>query len=149
MAWQTPKTNWGVDVVGSIDFNRIEGNILILHQGNGFNSLEVVTPFLLSGSNYAIDINQYDDVYILSRGTSQTPQLVNLINSENRLKGNKITFILKNPNLVGGDFGFNINGTAQGVYKPIKAPANFTLQDDTAITFVFDGDFWYPITRGI
>ena len=26
MAWQTPKTNWGVEPVGVGDFNRIEGN---------------------------------------------------------------------------------------------------------------------------
>ena len=30
MAWQTPKTNWGVDPVGPGDLNRIEGNIKAL-----------------------------------------------------------------------------------------------------------------------
>ncbi len=33
MAWQTPKTNWGVDPVGPGDFNRIEGNIKALADG--------------------------------------------------------------------------------------------------------------------
>lgn len=28
MAWDTPKTDWGVDVVGSADMNRIENNCL-------------------------------------------------------------------------------------------------------------------------
>ena len=32
MAWQTPKTNWGVDPVGPGDFNRIEGNIKYLKE---------------------------------------------------------------------------------------------------------------------
>lgn len=149
MNWQTPKTNWGVDVVGSVDFNRIEGNIYVLHKGNGFSSLQTMTPFILSGSNYAIDINVFDEVFVLSRGNSQTPQSVNVIYSEDRQAGNKITLILVNPNLVAGSFNYATNGVASGYYKPIKAPGNFIQYDNTAISFVFDGNFWYPIDRSI
>ena len=55
MAWQTPKTNWGVEPVGPGDFNRIEGNAEYLKVQTDTIKTKIGTKRFVTGTTPNID----------------------------------------------------------------------------------------------
>lgn len=132
MSWSTPKTDWGVDVVGSNDMNRIEGNTVSLHKGNGHTSLAIVNP----NASGQLQINETDETFVIDDSTYS----IGLILTENRQPGNKIILLADSctPQFVN-------TGTPTGDYKSIKifGGGTHTMSTDGLVMLVYYNSYWY------
>lgn len=140
MAWDTPKTDWGVDVVGSADFNRIEENIAVLHKGNGQTSLQVI-----AGSE-SLNIGVTDETFVI---TGSSPSVsIKYIYVGTRQPGNKIRLILSDtPDLIHNE-GSVPTGYAALFLTNTSSASNYHASvttapcDNQTIDFTYDGTWW-------
>lgn len=147
MSWTTPKTNWAVDPVAAGDFNRIEGNIAVLHAGNGQNSLQTA----VGAVNLSLP-NATDETFkVEMTGTEQ----ITYIETTNRQAGNRIQLIVASSTL-------SPYATAGAiVHNGSSPPTNYakihvhsyggswgttTIYVCQLITLVYDGVAWHCTT---
>ena len=136
MAWATPKTNWGVDVVNSGDLNRIEENTSVLHKGNGSTTVSTLTT---SGPNYELDIGQTEEVFKIGGATTN----IYSISTTGRQPGNKIFLI----NTTASGIDIDYNQTPPANYAAIKGygGSGLTLLADNIALLIYDGTVWYNL----
>jgi hypothetical protein len=147
MSWVAPKTNWGVDVVSSGDFNRIENNTL--HLRNDFFEMcgckDVTLPI-------RVNSGQYGNITLSSFSMTLQPQTnLKLIRSYCTCWYDSGNPIIPHLSVIGpgstvqydqviNTFGFNditlmTNSTASAVQYTITV-------------FVYDGTTRYQVQQG-
>lgn len=134
MAWSTPETGWGVDVVNSSDMNAIGENLVTLHKGNGQASLTTVNP----DASYQLGINATDETFIIDDNSNA---YIDLILSTGREPGNRIQVL----NQSGGNVGVRHNQDPSGNYKAINhyyTTVPYLIYPYATATFVYDGTIW-------
>jgi hypothetical protein len=144
MSWDTPKVDWGVDVVGNDDFNRIEGNTVTLHKGGGQETLLALNPTVPAGSGL-LDINETDTAFKIKDIGEDA--IIKLILTVNRQPGNQIVLINASAYtlyLIG-------DVTPTGNYKPIHSntSANTTINRGEGVQLVYDGGYWYVVRNTV
>ena len=133
MSWNTPKTDWATDTgIGSADLNRIEGNDVVLHKGNGQASLASIT------AANSLLINQTDETFIVTGDTA-----IYYICKTGRQPGNKIVLCFTgNP---------EIHHQQAGPGAEYAAINTTTAADQHAVNgtyfAVYDGTYWRLIGR--
>jgi hypothetical protein len=119
MAWATPKTDWGVDLVGSADLNRIEENTRVLHQGNGH------TPIAVTVTTENLILPTTDGNFFTLSSTGNVT--VNRIDGTDWTIGS-IVYLYLNDSV---QIYYNADGTVSGTYLPIARFANPLGAGDT------------------
>lgn len=134
-----PKTDWGSsDGVGEGDLNRIEGNIEVLFQGNGQDSLETVS--VDSGS---ADIGTNNAAFNFSASAYET-RFLSYISTTGRKVGNIITVKISSSESVALQHDA---GSVPAGYASIhlKTGAAETLNTNDVAQFMFGGTYWHCI----
>jgi hypothetical protein len=135
MAWTTPVTSWAAGaVVSSTDFNRIEGNDVVLHAGNGQTTLTTISPSVV----HVLDIGAIEETFLI--GGNDT---VSFITTTGRLPGNRIHLIKINST---GTIGYDQSSPPAGsaVIKGNGDGANtLTWYVNRLITLVYSGSAWH------
>ena len=137
MSWITPKTTWGTDGVGNTDFERMEGNIAVLHAGNGQAALETV----VAASSLTLP-NETDETFIIS-ASPDPGQTIGYISTTNRQPGNRIQLICSG---ISYDLGFAPGGASPPPgFAPIrtKTGLSYTAAQNDVVTLIYDGEYWY------
>lgn len=146
MAWTTPKTDWGVDVVGSADFNRIEENTRLLGKGGGGQNATIPNVNAInSGSNYLYDIYtateaRASDVFFWN--ASNAVDHISHIRTTDRPIGNRITII--NMCLPQNYLYIDVNTNIVADYAPIKTSDGYPTPRVAyaSWTFLYTGEYW-------
>jgi hypothetical protein len=128
--WTTPKA-WGVENVGTTDFNRIEGNTKVLHMGGGATA----TATAISANSLALP-NETDDVFKVS-GSEQ----IYYIETTHRQPNNRITLISQDGFTLAHNVPFSVpSGYAKVVNAFLTA---ISIGQYGAVDLVYDGTYWY------
>lgn len=150
MSYITPKTNWDSDNVGDEDFNRIEENIRILHQGGGIaDGDSLIEP--VPDSNYELDIGTEYDTFLFNPPAydPENPEAGGLVNVHSisvtgRSASNKIFFI----NIGSGIVTLSINETPSSGYAGIKySSSSYSIAANESVVLVYSGNYWYVINN--
>ena len=133
MAWQTPKTDWGVEAIPTTYYNKVEGNDVVLHKGNGHTSLVA----LAANASNQLDINSTDETFVINDDTYE----IGLILTEDREPGCHIYLIADgaSPYIIS-------SGTPSGNYKSIKISAGGSSQQilyDSVAMLIYYNSYWY------
>jgi hypothetical protein len=127
--WQTPKTNWGIEAVPTTFFNRIEGNISVLHRGGGQAALQTAIS-----ANALVLPNETDDTFLVSGSTA-----VKWIDTTNRQPGNRITLIF----LTGLNIPFDEASPPAGFASILSPFMIIVFPMYAVVDFVYSGTNWY------
>jgi hypothetical protein len=141
MAFIDQKTDWGVDAVGSADFNRIEGNIAVLHAGNGLPAGEVIqTLSAPAGEGLILDIGTEFDVFKVVDETGNF--VVQHITTTGRNPGNRI--ILLSATEMSRIRLYSSAGAVSGVAEIVHSGITGYLDVDgySSAMLIYTGTYW-------
>jgi hypothetical protein len=137
MDWETPVTAWPVGPVGAADYDRIEGNIAVLHKGSG----QATIATAVAAETLALP-NDTDETFDLS---STGAEVIKYISTNNRQPGNHIHLIVSGGGASLYNNGSSAPGDAAKIYvrgTPAGGSSYFIYQHQL-ITLVFNGVAWF------
>lgn len=129
MSWSTPKINWGVEAVGTADFNRIEENIRCSRFGrNDLGSNIASGSSLLIVKNYHVITGSTNVKYLSTAAYLPGASVKLLFQSALQIDHDEGSV----PANYAAMFLSNVNGT----HGDIVVVAN------TLVDFFYDGTYW-------